>query len=70
MIGLGKIWFVAKAVSSLRLISKRTWLILGAVALGLLVLLAWAGIVLLSWLWDQVPLVLDIGKRLMGEATT
>lgn len=48
----------------------RTWLILSAVALGLVGLLAWAGITVLSWLWAEAPAVSEAGRRLAGEAIT
>lgn len=46
---------------------NRIWLILGAVVLGLLALTIWLGITLLFWLFDQLPLVTETGKRLVGD---
>lgn len=62
--------FSARAVSALRQVRARTWLILGAAVLGILGLLTWAGIALLSWLWGQFPTATEAGKRLAGEAMT
>lgn len=70
MTGFDKYWFLARAASSLARIRARTWLILGAVALGVIGLLVWAGIAILSWLWGQAPAVTEAGKRLAGEAVT
>jgi len=62
--------FSARAISALRKVRARTWLILGAAILGILGLFTWAGIALLSWLWGQFPTVTEAGKRLAGEAMT
>lgn len=62
--------FSARAVSALGKVRARTWLILGAVVLGILGLVAWAGIALLSWLWGQFSLLGETGKRLAGETMT
>lgn len=70
MSGLNKFWFLAQAASSLRNIRVRTWPILGAVAIGLVGLLVWAVVAILSWLWAQAPAVTEAGKRFAGEAMT
>lgn len=62
--------FSTQAVSALRKVRARTWLFLGAVVLGILSLLTWAGIALLSWLWGQFPAATETGRRLAGEAMT
>lgn len=62
--------FSARAVSALGKVRARTWLILGAVVLGILGLVAWAGIALLSWLWGQFSVLSETGKRLAGETMT
>ncbi len=43
---------------------------LGAVALGLVGLLIWAGMAVLSWLWAEAPALTEAGKRLAGEPIT
>lgn len=68
MVGFGKYLFLARAASNLARIRARTWLILGVAALGVVGLLAWAGITILSWLWGQAPAVTETGKRVAGEA--
>lgn len=68
MSGLDKFGPLAQAASWLRHIRARTWLILGAIALGLVGLLVWAGIAILSWLWGQAPAATEAGKRLAGDA--
>ena len=60
----------ARVVSALGKVRARTWLILGAVVLGILGLVAWAGIALLSWLWAQFSVLSETGKRLAGETLT
>lgn len=67
---LNKNLFLSQAASSLRNIRARTWLILGVVALGIVSLLIWAGITILSWLWSQAPTITEAGKRFTGEAVT
>lgn len=62
--------FSARAVSALGKVRARTWLILGAVVLGILGLVAWAGIALLSWLWGQFPTATEAGRRLANDAAT
>lgn len=70
MSGLNKFWFLAQAIPNLAKIRARTWLLLGAVALGFVGLLGWAGIAIMSWLWTQAPAVTGAGKRLAGDAVT
>lgn len=53
--------FSALAVSALRKVRARTWLILGAAVVGILGLVTWAGIALLSWLWGQFPVATEAG---------
>ncbi|MDX1253121.1 MAG: hypothetical protein IDH49_12875 [Gammaproteobacteria bacterium] len=67
---MNKFWFLAQAISNLGKIRTRTWLVLGAVALGFVGLLGWAGIAIMSWLWTQAPAVTEAGKRLAGDAVT
>lgn len=67
---MNKFGFLGQAASWLGNIRARTWLTLGAVALGFVGLLVWAGIALLSWLWTQAPAVTEAGKRLAGAAMT
>lgn len=62
--------FSAQAVSTLRKVRARAWLILGAVVLGILGLATWAGIAVLSWLWEQFPPATKPGMRLAGETMT
>ncbi len=62
--------FSTRAVSALSKVRARIWLILGAVVVGILGLVTWAGIALLSWLWGQFPMATEAGKRLAGEAMT
>jgi len=62
--------FSARAVSALGKVRARTWLILGAIVLGILGLVAWAGIALLSWLWGQFSVLSETGKRFAGETMT
>jgi len=61
-------WLSMQAWSLSRL-SARTWLILGAVLLLVLGLMLAAAIAVLSWLWAQVPAIVDAGKRIGGDAT-
>lgn len=70
MSGLDKLEFLARAASNLGNLRARTWLILAAVGFGILGLLAWAGIAILSWLLAQAPAVTEAGKRLAGGALT
>ncbi len=70
MSGLNKLEFLAQAASSLGNLRVRTWLMLAAVGFGILGLLAWAGIAILSWLLAQAPAVTEAGKRLAGGALT
>jgi hypothetical protein len=58
----------ASAVSALRNVRSRTWLILGGVTFGLFGLLIWAGISVLSWLWGQAPAAANVGNRVVGDA--
>jgi len=67
---LNKHLFLQQAVTTLGSIRARTWLILGMVALGIVSLLIWAGITVLSWLWSQAPAMTEAGKRFTGEAVT
>lgn len=62
--------FSALAVSALRKVRARTWLILGAAVVGILGLVTWAGIALLSWLFGQSPTATEAGRRLAGDAMT
>lgn len=70
MSDLNKSIFLEQVVSRLRTIQARTWLMLSAVALGLIGLLVWAGIVVVSWLWAEMPVITEAGQRLTGEAIT
>jgi hypothetical protein len=70
MSDLDRFRLLEQAASRLRNIRARTWLILGAVALGLVSLLVWAGVAILSWLWSEAPTVAEAGRRLSGEAIT
>lgn len=70
MNGLNKLGLLVKTASWLSNIRARTWLILGAVALGLAGLLVWAAIALLSWLWGQAPTAAEASKRIAGDAMT
>lgn len=67
---MNKLEFLARAASNLGNLGARTWLILAAVGFGILGLLAWAGIAILSWLLAQAPAVTEAGKRLAGGALT
>lgn len=70
MSGLDRSGFLAQVALSFKQIRGRTWLTLGAAVLAFIGLLVWAGIALLSWLWTQVPVVTDAGKRFAGDAIT
>lgn len=59
-----------RAVSRLRTIRTRTWLMLAAMGLGFVALLFWAGMALLTWLWAEAPAVTEAGKRLAGDVVT
>ena len=59
-----------RAVAALRRVRARTWLILGGAVFGIIALLVWAGISILSWLWGQMPVAADAGNRFVGEAMT
>lgn len=61
---------LTQAVSSLRTIRTRTWLILGAIVLVITGLIVWAGIALLSWMWAQAPAATEMGKRAVTEGAT
>lgn len=67
---MNKLWVLTQAASGLRNIRARTWLLLGAAGLAVVGLLAWVGIALLTWLWGQLPVATDMGKRAAGEAMT
>jgi hypothetical protein len=62
--------FSALVVSALRKVRARTWLILGAAIVGILGLVTWAGIALLSWLWGLFPTATEAGRRLASDAMT
>ncbi|MBO6727936.1 MAG: hypothetical protein JJ911_19915, partial [Rhizobiaceae bacterium] len=62
--------FSALAVSALSKVRARTWLILVAAVVGILGLVTWAGIALLSWLWGQFPTATEAGRRLANAAAT
>lgn len=47
-------------------VRARTWILLGAGALALLGLLAWAAIALMSWLWGQASGLAESGKQATG----
>lgn len=70
MSGLDKFGVLAQAASNLGNLRARTWLILAAVGFGILGLLAWGGIAILSWLWGQAPIATETGKRLAGGVLT
>ena len=61
---------LTQAVSRLRAIRTRTWLILGGVVMLIFGLLVWAGIALLSWVWAQAPAAPEMGKRAVTEGAT
>jgi hypothetical protein len=61
---------LTQAVSSLRTIRTRTWLILGGIVLLIIGLIVWAGIALLSWMWAQAPAATEMGKRAVTEGAT
>lgn len=61
---------LTQAVSSLRTVRTRTWLILGGIVLLIIGLIVWAGIALLSWLWAQAPAATEMGKRAVTEGAT
>lgn len=62
--------FSALAVSALRKVRTRTWLILVAAVVGILGLITWVGIALLSWLFGQFPTATEAGRRLAGDVIT
>lgn len=70
MSDLNRFILLEQVASSLRNMRARTWVILGAVVLGLVGLLVWAGITILSWLWAEAPAATDAGRRLASEAIT
>lgn len=61
---------LTQAVSGLKAIRTRTWLILGGVVMLIIGLIVWAGIALLSWLWAQTPAATEMGKRAVTEGAT
>lgn len=65
---LGKFLLLEQVVRRVRRVRARTWLLLAALALGLVGLLIWAAIAALSWIWTQAPAVTDAGRRVAGEA--
>ncbi len=67
---LGKFLLLEQVARRARQVRARTWLLLAAVALGLVGLLIWAAIAVLSWLWTQAPAVTDVGRRVADEAMT
>lgn len=62
--------FSTRAVSALSKVRARTWLILVAAVVGILGLVTWAAIALLSWLWGQFPTATEAGRRLASDAVT
>ena len=62
--------FLTQALSSLRAIRVRTWLILGGIVLLIIGLIVWAGIALLSWMWAQAPAATEMGKRAVTQGAT
>lgn len=67
---LGKFLLLEQVARRARQVRARTWLLLAAVALGLVGLLIWAAVAVLSWLWTQAPAVTDVGRRVADEAMT
>lgn len=61
---------LTQAVSCLRSVRTRTWVILGGIVLLIIGLIVWAGIALLSWLWAQAPAATELGKRAATEGAT
>lgn len=59
-----------RAVSRLRTVRTRTWLMLAAVALGFFGLLVWVAVAVLTWLWAEAPAMTEAGKRLADDAVT
>jgi len=53
---------LAQAALRFKQIRTRTWLMLGAGVLGLIALMVWAAIAILSWLWSQAPTVTSVGR--------
>ena len=67
---LGKFLLLEQVARRVRQVRVRTWLLLAALALGLVGLLIWAAVAVLSWIWTQAPAVTDAGRRVAGEAIT
>jgi hypothetical protein len=59
--------FSSRAVSALSKVRARTWLILGAAVVGILGLVTWVGIALLSWLRGSSNST-EAGRRLACDA--
>lgn len=59
--------FLAKAMTALRNIKTRTWVMIAAAIFFVLGLILWAVISLLSWAWAQGGELTETGKRLGGE---
>ena len=49
-------------------VRRRTWFMLGGGVLLTLVLMAWAVIALLSWIWGQAPTMIESGRQAAGSA--
>jgi hypothetical protein len=59
---------LASILPRLAQVRRRTWFLLGGGVLLTLVLMAWAAIALLSWLWGQAPTMIDSGRQAAGSA--
>jgi hypothetical protein len=68
--GLGTLYFVTQAASTLRNIGMRTRIAIGVVAVILLGLLLWLAFAILSWLWVQATTLGETGMQLLGDAVT
>lgn len=60
----------ALAISALRRVRARTWIILGATVVGILGIATWAVIATLSWLLGQLPTASETRKRVADEAAS
>lgn len=70
MYGMHRQRFSNDVLSVLRSVRTRTWVMLGGFVIGILALGIWAIIAVVSWLWAQVPAVVETGKHLTGQTIT
>ncbi len=62
------LYALAGILPRLTRVRRRTWFLLAGGALLTLVLVAWAAIALLSWLWGQSSTIVESGRQAAGSA--